>query len=532
MSASRWSPRRILAFVVSGASAAIVVFGMSAGSSQAKSVTNQPLVIDTSFVLQSLDPEATHDPTSLMADKAMYDTLLTQGKKGVAPSVASKWTESKNAETFKFTLRKNVRFANGTPLTSADVVFSIERLQNLKVSISGAVTGWSVEALGPYGVVITTTTPNPAVPEILTMPTLAVLNSKLVEANGGTDASNASTADKAATFFNSESAGSGPYVLSSYVPNSQVTLTANPLYWGPKPTFKTVVIRNMLAPVQLLNVQRGADEAAIDLSNAQASTLKSNKRLQVHISPSPNTFFLDLNQSAAVSPVAANPHIQQAIRYALNYKSMLQAAGAGSIQAAGVIPQGIVGSLPPKDAVKTNLTKAKAEVAASGISNPSVTLSYPSGLTINGVDFSTISQIVQADLAQVGITVQIQGLPVATFLTDYEGGKLAMNQVYWFINYPDPSNALSFAPGGNYSLRINWPPSANPTIGNLATKAATTINTAAKAKLWQQFQTDLNNGSPYVPEFQPAQAVVGSANLTNLALNSVWTMDVAAIGSR
>jgi peptide/nickel transport system substrate-binding protein len=106
-----------------------------------------------------------------------------------------------------------------------------------------------------------------------------------------------------------------------------------------------------------------------------------------------------------------------------------------------------------------------------------------------------------------------------------------MNQVYWFINYPDPSNALSFAPGGNYSLRINWAPTNAPAIFSLANKAAATIPTAAKAKLWQQFQTDLNNGSPYVPEFQPAQAVVGSSNLTNVALNSVWTMDVAAIGS-
>ena len=523
--------RRIAVCSLAGSVAAAVAFGGSAVT-QAKSVSSQPLVVDTSFVLQTLDPEASHDPTSLMADKAMYDTLLTQGSKGVTTSLATKWTESKNAKKFEFTLRKGVKFADGTPLTSADVVFSIDRLINLKTPISSAVTGWKVKAKGPRGVVITTSVPNPAVPEVLTMPTLGVLNSKLVEQHGGSDAKDASKTDKAASFFNTASAGSGPYELSSYTPNSQVTLKANPNYWGPKPTFKTVVIRNMTAPTQLLNVQRGANEVATDLSNAQATTLQSNKNLQVHITPSPFTFFLALNTDPSVSAVAANPHIVQAIHDALDYRSMLRSAGPGSIRAAGVIPQGIAGWLPPKDAAPTNIQKAKQEVAASGISDPSITLSYPSGLTVAGVEFSTVSQIVQADLAKVGITVQIQGLPVNTFLTQYEAGKLAMNQVYWFINYPDPSNADSFAPGGAYSTRLNWNAGANPAITKVVNKASRTINASAKAKLWQKFQNMLNKSGPYIPEFQPAEAVVASANLTHVALNSVWTMDVAAIRSR
>ena len=86
-------------------------------------------------------------------------------------------------------------------------------------------------------------------------------------------------------------------------------------------------------------------------------------------------------------------------------------AGAGAIHAAGVIPSMFLGSLPTSQAVKQNVAKAKSEVAASGISNPTIDLEYPSDITSNGLSFGVLAQKVKSDLGKVGITVNRNAIP-------------------------------------------------------------------------------------------------------------------------
>ena len=81
-------------------------------------------------------------------------------------------------------------------------------------------------------VVLTSATPNTAIPAIVTNPALGIVDAKAVTADGGTDSAKAATADKAEAKLNAVSEGSGPYTLTSFNVTSQVTLTANPDYWG------------------------------------------------------------------------------------------------------------------------------------------------------------------------------------------------------------------------------------------------------------------------------------------------------------
>src|SRR5262249_8450900 len=214
------------------------------------------------------------------------------------PLLVKSWT-SAGAKRFTFELRRDVHFADGTPLTSADVVFSLRRLVNLKGSPSHILSGFNVSAPGRYTVVSSSRRRSPQLTAILTNSSAAIVNSRLVESHGGTDASDAATADKAEEWFNSpasEGAGSGPYELQSYTPTSQITLLANSSYWGArKPPFGRVVIRNMSAPVQLLNVQRGSDEIALDLSPQQAETLRADRRVRMTLQPSPWVFYVFTN---------------------------------------------------------------------------------------------------------------------------------------------------------------------------------------------------------------------------------------------
>jgi len=175
--------------------------------------------------------------------------------------------------------------------------------------------------------------PATQLPSILANTSTGIVNSKLVRKHGGTAAASADKTDKAEGWFNSSAsagAGSGPYLLKTYSTTSQITLVPNKRYWGKrKAAFKTVVIRNMIAPTQLINIQRGVHEVAIDLSSDQAQTLRSNNRLKVVLQPSTWIFWLFTNNNPQISTITPNKQFQTAVRYALDYKSIVGVAGPG-----------------------------------------------------------------------------------------------------------------------------------------------------------------------------------------------------------
>lgn len=519
-----------LALAVSLTIVLAAVLALSVGKSA--SAAGGTLVVDTTFILENgIDPGRAYAPTSSIVDHALYDSLVTFRGDSTTPRpwLATSWKVSQHAKAFTFRLRKNVRFSDGTPLTARDVAFSFRRMANLKGSGAFMLDGVTVSAPTRYTVVLHSKVPNPALLRILATPFLSVVNSKVARAHGGTDATNADKTDKASAYLNANSAGSGPYVLKQYTTNQQVVLQRNPNFWGPRPTFDTVVIRNMPAPTQLLNVQRGANEIALDLSSHQASALKG---VQVHLKPSANVMYVDLNVDPAVSSVTANRHIQTAVRYAIDYKGIVALGGRGTIQAAGLVPSVLPGALPASSAIKQNLAKAKAEVAASGIKNPTITLTYPSGLTLNGVDFGVVAQKEKASLAAAGITVNLVGLPPNTHWQRYAQGKNQMTQSYWVADFPDENDFIVFMPGGYAGNRIMWKKGAAPSLEALGQKAMQTVDDVQRARLWRQIQVRLNRESTFIPLIQPAQAIVGSKNLTNVVYNFIWGIDVRSVGTR
>jgi peptide/nickel transport system substrate-binding protein len=207
-------------------------------------------------------------------------------------------------------------------------------------------------------------------------------------------------------------------------------------------------------------------------------------------------------------------------------------AGPGAIQAPGIIPSMFLGSLPQKDAIKQNLTKAKAALAASGVGSQQVTLEYPSDLTINGVPFTTMAQKVQASLESVGFNVQLSGSPTGTWLTKYRDGKMAFGLSLWGPDYPDPADYLAFAPGQLVGIRAGWPKGSDPAIEKLAAKALVTTSAKDRKSLYQQIQTQLNERGPFMPLIQPTQVFVATSDLANAVYNSVYSIDVTHVSPK
>ncbi len=502
----------------------------------ARTASAPTLVIDNSFTLKTSDPGRAFDPTASMVDHAIYDTLFTYKGDDLVhpiPLLVSSWKATNNARTFTFQLKKNVHFEDGTPLTSADVVWSLKRLVNLKGNPSFLLAGITISAAGKYGVVMRSKTPATQLPVVLANPSTGVLNSALVMKNGGTDAANAAKADKAENWLNSPAsagAGSGPYTLSAFSTTSQVTLTPGTSYWGTlKPKWSSVVIRNMIATTQLLNVARGSHEIAIDLSADQAQTLKGNKNVNISLQPSTWIFFLYANDNPKVSTVTSNKSFQTAIRYGLDYASLVSLAGQGAIQAPGVIPSMFLGSLPQSAKVKQDLAKAKAALAASGDASQQVTLQYPSDLTINGVPFTSMAQKIQSSLQAAGFNVSLSGSPTSNFLDVYRSGKMALGLSLWGPDYPDPADYLVFTPGDLVGVRAGWPAGADPAIEKLAAKAQVTTAPAARKAIYQQIQRLLNQSGPFFPLIQPTQVFVSTKDMKGAVYNPVYTVDFSQV---
>jgi peptide/nickel transport system substrate-binding protein len=518
---------------------ALAALAIATGATTGPSAPTQTLVIDKSFEIKTADPQRAYEPTASIVDRGIYDTLFTYKGGDLAhprPLLVQSWKISNGAKTFTFNLRRNVHFADGTPLTATDVVFSFKRLINLKGNPSFLLDGVTVSSRGRFTVILRSKAPNAALPSILTNTSLGIVNSKLVRRHGGTAAVGADKNDKAEQWLNSAAsrgAGSGPYLLQRYSTTSQITLVPNPRYWGPfKAKFKTVVVRNMIAPTQLINIQRGKHEAAIDLSSDQAQTIRGNKRLNVRTGPSTWVFFMLMNNNSSVSAVTSNKQWQTAVRYALNYASIVQVGGPGAIQAPGIIPSMFLGSLPRRDAVKQNLTRARTALQASGFANRTVTLEFPSDFTINGVPFASLAQRVQSTLQAAGFHVELAGAPVGTWLQKYRDGKMAFGLSLWGPDYPDPLDYLAFMPGELVGTRAGWLAGSDATIERLATRARVTTKAAARQTLYRQIQRRLNTVGPFIPLMQPVQVFVATKDLKNAVFNAVYQLDVTQTAPR
>jgi peptide/nickel transport system substrate-binding protein len=506
--------------------------GDAATASRGSAAASRVLVVDTSFVIKTADPAKVFEPTGTIVLHAVYDNLLTfkngNVKKPVS-QIATSYTESNNAQRYVFKLRKDVRFSDGTKLTSKDVVFSLNRVKNIKSSNSRLLQGVTITAQGAYGVVIESDHPYPGLPFVLPSAPLGIVNSAVVQANGGVSGPNAATDDKAEAFLNRESAGSGPYTIGLFDVSSQVILNPSTKYWAsPKPAFARIVLRNADANRQKLDIIRGDSQLVTDLAGDLLTGLPpSLKRASATV----DQWFLYANANNKVSGVTANPHFWAAVRYGLDYKGLVSLAGSGAQQAPGVIPSSYAASLPQKFAIKRDVAKAKAQVSALGVANPSASLIYPT-ITFDGIDFASVAAKIKADLADVGITINLKPEPIGPFLTDYRSGTSEMGISPYQSDTPDPSGWFQFSPGDVVGLRAGWTgANAAKAVTFWSDRAAKDTKTADRIKDYVQFQRLLNAYSPIFPMFQTAAVAVGAKQLTGINVSVAgWRIDLRSLG--
>lgn len=504
----------------------VVLLSVACSSNSGTTSSNKTLVVETAFVLTGgIDPAyVAGAKTGTLVLGQMYQGLVQVDQKDtskIAPDLAESWITSPDALTTTFKLQQNATFSDGTPMTGDDVVFSLSRLQNLKGPGSPfpqLFSGMTVTAPDKYTVVVTLKAPSLSLLPVLAEPQVGILNSKVVKAHGGSDAADASTTDTAQQFLNQQSAGSGPYMLESIDPQSQIVLKASPNYWGPKPTYSKIVFKNVTPDVQALDVQKGTDTVALDLSNSQVSTL-DNSQVNIVRVPALEVFMLMLSMNPAVSNVTANINFRQAVRYGIDYQGLLKIAGPGAAQEASVLPTGTPGALPSDQLVTRDVSKATAALAQSGLTNPTVTMEYPTGSAPEGVSYASIAQAIQSNLKDVGITVTLLPETVTELRTKWFAGKSQMFMNAYGGDLFDETEAFFFVPGGFNGTTQGFKVGTDPTLDNLVAQATSATSAAQRADLVVQMDERVNGQAVFDSLFSGVVIIVGHKGIGGLNIN-------------
>lgn len=386
-----------------------------------------------------LDPAKASDYADSILMFNVYDTLLLprQGGPGHVPHLASGWDV--DGVNFTFTLREDVTFQSGNPMTAADVVYSLERMQALGQGLSYLFGGVSAEALDEMTVRFTLE--EPYAPFVSSLVRLPIVDMALIEANATEDD------PWAEAFLSANGAGTGAYTVTAHNPQSETVMALNESYFLPigEAAPDEVRLRYGLeaATVRTLIAQGEHDIASQWLPPEVIGALAEDGA-QLLTESGTGAFYIKLNTARA--PLD-DVNCRRALAHAFDYGTALQmieiadGVSQGS-PATGAIPVGMFGANGPEMVMTRDMDAARAAMEACP---------YPAAdwnLEISWIAEVPIEErfalLMQANFAELGISSTIETLPWALFterVTTPEGTP-HISQIFFNAVTGDPDTLL------------------------------------------------------------------------------------------
>ena len=416
--------------------------GGSGGPGTSAKVTT--LVIANAVKVDTLDPEANSVNESIWLDQNLYSRLLQPNDTGTGllPDLAQSWTIAPDGMTYTFHLRTDAKFSNGSPVTASDVVYSIDRARAFAGGWGFLLTAVkSITASDAHTVVITLSEPHAPLLADLAMYAYSVVPESLVKAQG--------------SGFFQHPVGSGPFMVTSYSPDSEVDLSANPYFYGTKPQIKKV--RVLIVPDDNARVLMLESKKADVIENPPGnlvSQIDKTPGLSVQLFPSTRVDFIQLDEH--FKPFKSEL-VRQAINYAIDRNAIVKLAYQGhAVAGASFMPykmQYYDSSITP---YPYNPQKARQLLAQAG---------YPHGfnaflITVSGdVAGQAEAIVVKSELAAVGINISIQSYELLTAYNKEDGGHSEFGERYWTNDIVDPDEVATFGAdckGGAFAFNSYW----------------------------------------------------------------------------
>jgi peptide/nickel transport system substrate-binding protein len=579
--------RRTIGLAASGATAAIVLAACGGGSTTSttssaafnaavtsvvnpSTTTGGTIIYDNSSTPDSTDPGNTYyafmwNFTRLYATPLMtYKTCPGTCGLQVVPALATApGTVSADGLTWTYHIKPNLKFSDGTPITSADVRYAVERTFAKDVLVNGPsyfqvlLGGNAATYKGPYKDKSATgltavTTPDPTTVVFHLAKPFADMNYVVAIPQTAP----VPQAKDTGANYQLNPISSGPYMFQSYQLNKQFTLVKNP-NWTPStdPQVKQLaskVIVNLNANANDIDNRLIAggiqmDMAGTGVQSAARARILSNPTLKAS-SDDPISGFMWFEYIDTKVPPLTNVHCRMAIEYAANKTTLQNAYGGpyGGAIASTAMPPNIVGyqkfdqynalSKPGGD-----IAAAKQQLAACGQPNGFTTgMAYRSDRPRD----TAAAQALQAALAPVGIKLTLHGFPSGTYYSNYGGVPAYMHSHSigiatggWGADWPDAwgwfdqiVNGNAIASAGNTNIgELN-----DPVVNNLLAKMeAPGVTQAESNSIANQIDVQVMKDAVMLPAVYSKALLYRAPSLSNVVVQPYYGMyDFATLGMK
>jgi peptide/nickel transport system substrate-binding protein len=479
-----------IARLVIGAVAVAATMSACAQSSSSSSQNNAAaapavLRVGVNDQVTSLDPELGYSAAAQQMQHLISGTLFTfnpDASSSPQPGLAASATHSADDLTWTFTLRRGVKFSDGTPLSAADVVASLTRVQKDKAGIAGTRLGAATQF----------TAVNADTVKVVLKSPIAQLETLLSEFQYGIYP-RAQLAK--ASFFN-RPVSAGPYELSSVETNT-VVLVRNPYYWGTKPAVAKVELLTVSDPNTLVTeLQAGQLDFALDAPPSDLQTLRNAGGITTKLVPLYGESIMTLNNSQAD---LKDVRVREAISAALDRSAIVNSIypGQSSVRPqVGYWPQ----TLPGYDS--SGPATADAKKASSLLAGTPCATRCTLNLVYSPSFFPFASQLVlliKQQLAAAGITVDLIPQDSATWLTNLLKGNFDMSLTVGYTFDNDTAilaqEQLTPAGGANSSFSGFSNPAADTAVNKLTTASSSSAAAAATRSVAQVYSEYM----PFIP---------------------------------
>lgn len=463
----------------------------------------------------SLDPHVQLSEETVAYSHWVFDPLIRWTKDmKFEPRLAERW-EQVNPTTWRFYLRKGVKFHSGNDFTANDVVWTLERLKKapdykgLFEPFSGA------KAVDPTTVDIMTHKPYGLVLNMMTY--FFPMDSKFYS---GTDASGQpkdAVNKTGPSFANLNASGTGPFKVVSRQQDVEMVLEAHPQYWGSRGNVKTMRITPIKTDsTRVASLLSRASDMIMPVPTQDYERLKKNNDIQLVTMNSTRVITIQMNQKN--NKALADPRVREAIICATDNEAIVRTIMRGfTVAATQQLPEQMTGYNPTLKP-RYNLARAKELLREAGYANGlNLNMISPNNRYVND---EKIALAFVNMMAQAGITVSLKTMPRTQYWDVYDTMESDLSLLGW---HPDTEDA------GNYTEYLLMCPDAatgygqynagrycNKRVDELALACQTETDVAKRTAMLQEIEKIAYDDAAFVPlHFEP-HGWAGNLKLKNL----------------
>ncbi len=439
---------------------------------------------------KNLDPQRATDTMSFTVLKHINEPLVTvDGKtKQLVPVLAEKW-EIIDQETYKFYLKKGVKFHNGDEMTADDVVFSLKRATE-KDCVHAKSKGRLINAdgfqiLDKYTLIVKTNGPVGGWLESMKHPYASIYSKRAVEEGGE-------------NYFRNP-VGTGAFKFKSWVKGEKIELEASDDYHGKKPNFKKLTFWVLPdSSSRVIALETGKVDMIYAVPPSDVERLNASPKTKVVSAPGLRLIYLGMNTQK--KPLN-DPKVRLAVKYAVNKQAYGEVVYQGnSVQPAGLLVP--ASTFTPQNAAPFPYEPEKAKELLKEAGYPDgITIELWTGSLQDNVNGATV---LQSMLAQAGIKINIQVFEPGALMNQMKSNNQDMYISQWGMQTSRNAGDYwtSLLSSGSIGSS-NWAMLNDSELDSILKEVQTCVAEENRTPLLQKAWDRINELNPAVPLVVP-----------------------------